>query len=330
MVMHLWGNKAASPMHSLHFGFGLGAFLAPQIARSFLSPVIENENGTMTTMSQEETAELSRIEIPYAIAGLMILLFAFVIIAFYLKGPPEGFPMRKNATKFSEMALPSSCADGHTMYGLALFICLFFYFIQAVGGDRVFGKFIFSFAYETKLLDKDQAAILTSVFWLSFTTGRLLGVPLTKIFPLHIVIIGDICLSLFSSIMLAIFAASNVNMLWGLTVSMGLAISVVFPNGMSWANLHLQMNSVGVMVLMVGGSCGGFIYQLTAGTLFENQGPESLMYVMVGYSLCIAACYIAMESVAKLMNPKRISYGFEEENDIEMFVYSKNEKFTKY
>ena len=34
MVMHLWGDDAASPMNSLHFGFGLGALLAPQIART--------------------------------------------------------------------------------------------------------------------------------------------------------------------------------------------------------------------------------------------------------------------------------------------------------
>ena len=37
MVMDLWGERAAGPMHSLHFAFGVGAMIAPQIAKPFLS-----------------------------------------------------------------------------------------------------------------------------------------------------------------------------------------------------------------------------------------------------------------------------------------------------
>ena len=36
MVMHLWEENAASPMHCVHFGFALGAIIVPQIARPFL------------------------------------------------------------------------------------------------------------------------------------------------------------------------------------------------------------------------------------------------------------------------------------------------------
>ena len=45
MVMHLWGVKATSHMHSLHFGFGFGALLAPQIAKPFLGEDRENNTG---------------------------------------------------------------------------------------------------------------------------------------------------------------------------------------------------------------------------------------------------------------------------------------------
>ena len=38
MTMHLWGEATASPMNAVHFGFGLGAILAPQLAIPFLSP----------------------------------------------------------------------------------------------------------------------------------------------------------------------------------------------------------------------------------------------------------------------------------------------------
>ena len=45
MVMHLWKSGATFHMHSLHFGFGFGALLAPQVARPFLGPDTDNDTG---------------------------------------------------------------------------------------------------------------------------------------------------------------------------------------------------------------------------------------------------------------------------------------------
>ena len=97
---------------------------------------------------------------------------------------------------------------------------------------------------------------------------------------------------------------------------MGLFISIVFPNGMSWANLRMNMNSVAVMVLMVGGSCGGFIYQYTTGYLFENEGPRTLMYIMLAYGIALAFCYIAMVLTAQLCKPKEVKSGIHEDVEI--------------
>ena len=312
MVMHMWGDKAASPMHSLHFGFGFGALLAPQIARPFLAPEQQNSTNS-STESPESVADLSRIEIPYSIVAVLIFLFSLVIFGFYIKGAPKGFPVRQSSKNLIHMASPGSCTSGHVMFGVAMFAGLFVYFIQAVGGERAYGKFLFSFAYESGQMDKDMASVLQSVFWLSFTVSRLLGVPLAKFVPLNAIIVGDICLALLSSLMLSIFAVDDVVFLWTFTVGIGFAIAVVFPNGMSWANLHLTMNSVGVMVLLVGGSCGGFIYQYLTGYLFENNGTETLMYVMVGYSCMLGVSFLAMTLVNQIMNPSKTVYDMEME-----------------
>lgn len=335
MVMHLWAEKAAAPMHSMHFGFGLGALLAPQIARPFLSG--EEDNQTIeepynTTMSATETTATSqnlesRIEIPYSIVGVLIVVFSLVMLGFYIKGPPKGFPIRRNTTNFKNMASPGACGYGNVAFGLSLIICISFYFVHVIGGERAYGKFLFSYAYELNLMDKDQASILQSLFWLSFTTGRLLGIPLTKYLPLSVVITGDICLNIFSACMLALFANENVNVLWICTCLMGFGISVGFPNGMSWANIHLMMNSVAVMVLIVGGSCGGFVYQYLTGYLFENDGPQTLMYVMVGYGALLAISYVTMVFVAYMCKNMNNSYTINEETNFDMSVEISKEKF---
>lgn len=176
---------------------------------------------------------------------------------------------------------------------------MFFYFIQAVGGERAYGKFLFSFAIEADVqFSKDDASYLQSAFWASFTFGRLMGGPVAKFVPLNVMMIGDIIGALITAIVLAIWGPTVPNVLWVFTCFMGIFVALVFPNGMSWSNLQLHMNSMAVMLLLFGGSVGGFIYQSLTGSLFENVGPNTLMYVMIGYAIALAVVYAIMQTVA--------------------------------
>ena len=195
--------------------------------------------------SSTDPIQAARIEIPYGIIALLIFGFAFVILGYYIKGPPPGFPLRVNTTRLKDMISPGSCTGGKVIYGLQLFLCLWLYFIQAVGGERVMSKFLFSFAIESDLgISKTRASSLQSTFWLSFTLGRGLGVPIAKFVPLNAVIIGDVIGNLTAAIVLAIWAPSNETILWIFVCFQGLFIAVAFPNGMSWANLRMQVSIV--------------------------------------------------------------------------------------
>lgn len=310
MVMHLWGEDASSPMNSLHFGFGFGALIAPQIARPFLSPdALDDDDDPLTTLPHETTTtwgnmtaapseDESRIEIPYIIAACGITLFAFVLLAFYFKGPPEGFKLHEPKTKFREMISPGSCADGHVCFGVQILCALFFYYIQAVGGERAYGKFLFSFAVDSDIkMKKSVASNLQTAFWASFTAGRLSGVLIGKFVPLRYVMIANVVGNVITATFLVIYAQEEVLVLWILTCVFGVLISIVFPNGMSWANLHLDMNSMAVMILVIGAGCGDFAYNYLTGFLFDKD-PQNLMYVMLGYSLLLVLVYAVMEILA--------------------------------
>ena len=196
MTMHLWGEATASPMNAVHFGFGLGAILAPQLAMPFLSSdtkaadsdITTILNGTSTNQSKtlaavylntteptprEETD--ARLVYPYTIIALIGIIFTVMMAVFYVVGPPSGFPARK-PVKSKVLFSPSSCAGGRLLYGLMLFILLFVYFIQAVGGERAYGKFLFTYAVDGQLnFTKRSAAILNSLFWACFVCGRFSG-----------------------------------------------------------------------------------------------------------------------------------------------------------
>ena len=307
MVMDLWGENAASPMHSLHFGFGFGAFIAPLIARPFLSPDIDEDDKNYALCADQNSTNAplmeseSRIEVPYGIIGILVFLFAIFVLVFYIVGKPNNFPMRIPSATLRELLTPESCSPGYVGFGVVLLTLLFFYFIQAVGGERAYGKFLFSFATEAEVqFTKDEASYLQSAFWGSFTLGRLLGIPLAKYFTVNSMIIGDIIGNLITAIVLSLWGASNSTVLWVFSCFMGLFVAVVFPNGMSWSNIYLDMNSMAVMVILCGGSVGGFLYTPITGSLFENVGPETLMYVMVAYAVLLAIVYILMQSTASI------------------------------
>ena len=74
MCLVMWGKEASAPVHALHFGFGIGAFIAPQLARPFISSQ-DNHTGEGTTNPTNITEPLgSRIEIPYSISALLTLI----------------------------------------------------------------------------------------------------------------------------------------------------------------------------------------------------------------------------------------------------------------
>ena len=318
MVMHLWGEKAAAPMHSLHFGFGLGAAISPQVVGPFLKP--RNQNTTRRRNVEGQLLDLdlfssnttegtpagpkSRIEFAYMIAGIVAFSIALLWLFIYIKGPPKDFPRREGTKKITRhMFSPSSCARGDILLGSLILLALFVYFIQAVGGEKAFGRFIFTFLVESRLgFDNEEAVNLNSLFWLSFTLGRLSGIPISHFASTPVMIAVQSIGVVISSIVLAAAVFQSKVIIWVFSVPLGYFIAQVFPSGMAWSNIYLDMNSVAVMVLFLGGSAGGALYQYLPGFLIRNFGQETFMYVMVVYSVGLLIIFIIMQILARIFN----------------------------
>ena len=149
MIMNLWGDKAGPPMSATHFGFGVGAIIAPQLAKNFLSPdAAENDDGdAITTVSSNLTTDIDdgEIEIPYTVASVLTVILGLLMFAFYIKGPPKGLSEIKGSKLSLEVLMkmlsPSSCTSGDTIFGIVLFVLLFLYFIQAAGGEGAMSEY---------------------------------------------------------------------------------------------------------------------------------------------------------------------------------------------
>ena len=105
LIIKLWGKNAAPPTHAIHFSFGVGALIVPQIARAFLpdkpdprlstttlQPNISYSAGgagniTIDSLTTEAPIEDPPIEYPYAIAGGITALVGLAeLVIFFFRG----------------------------------------------------------------------------------------------------------------------------------------------------------------------------------------------------------------------------------------------------
>ena len=293
-------------MHALHLGFGIGSFIVPQIANPFLAVPAPSYDanttnaslfGNPTTSAPEVTTvsyiKDSRIEWPFLIVGIIAILesLAFHFYQFCGKGSRNPELSSDNepekAKSIKEIIDPATCASGNRLFGFQVFILLFLYFFQAVGGERIYGKFIRSFAIDQYNMDGDSASLLNTEFWISFSVGRFLGFILAWWIPIRILILLECTGGLITAVILNIFARDSTLALWILTVPMGIFIAPCFPSGVGWGDYHVKMSGFGITFLLLGGALGGVVYMWIIGHFYDTEGPLTLLYMLIAYGVLI-------------------------------------------
>ena len=332
MVLHLWGDQAASPQHSLHFGFGVGSIISPLLARPFLSQKITvnvtNYTDKLNDVSMELHQQLqyvynkteanttmvdimlreSNLMVPYGIGSSFVLLIAISFLVSYILGPPHGFPTKSGTTNVKQLFNPATCGYGHPRYGGALIFLIMIYFTFVCGSEHSYGRFLFSYAIEADVnFTKDEAALLNSVFWAMFTIGRGGGTVVAKFMRISLMIWIEFVFVLLSITTLAIWGFSVKLVLWIASCSYALMLGPIFPGGISWANLQLDLNSMAVMVIMIGCSSGSMLYIYISGYFFQYMGPHSMMYIQVALIGGLGLVFAPMELVGRQLTRVRIS-----------------------
>ena len=344
MVLDLWGERAASAMFTLHLGYGIGAFLAPIIAEPFLSAKIgehviktnissldydttSNEtnitagNWTNTT-TVVDIIRPARLTFPFALEGFLDIFFAIAFLMYYIKGPPKDMAVKKGASNLKDLFNPAQCTAGNSLYGVLILVLLFMFYIQAIGGELVFGQFLYAFATESDVnFTTSQAANLTAVFYLCHLSGRALGAVLSKFLSINIILIIDVAGLLASTVFLSMFGFSVPLALWIGTGLIGLLCSFVYPAGMIWANLYMDVNSMVIMVTMFGGAVGFIIYTYLGGYLIQYVSMQSFLYLETAYAVILAVVFLLMFLLGKKYGLKKDRLMDSDDDDDDILEY---------
>jgi len=295
LCLDIWqGFDDSGPfMHSIHFAWGFGAFMAPLVAENFLmsKSLLENSTDikTNTTTNQLSLQNGSTVEnsgygidILYPILGVFTVLVSTGYLAVALKDRQCGKTVEVNSYK----KIPSNEKEKSNNSMIIIFI-LAFLFLYA-GMEVLYGTYLATFSVQSKLqLSRKIGARVTAIFWGSFTTMRFLAIFVAvKLSPSGTLIFSFI-LSVVGSTLLAIFGQTSVETLSIFTAFMGVGMAPIYASSMLWMDQFMKVtNKIGGLMTVAAG-VGMDSFPLFLGQ-FIADFPMLLMYMQVGIIyLCI-------------------------------------------
>ncbi|CAC5419271.1 unnamed protein product [Mytilus coruscus] len=309
------------------------SFIVPQIANPFLAVLapsldITNTssiNGTKslfamdpvnltatttntTTTKIEIFIKKSRIESAYLIVSIIVASLSVVFFlyqfchrtAVYTHVHVPSKIKESNIRKAVKLVDPASCANGNRCFGVQIFGLIFLYFFNAVGGERMYSKFIRSYAIDKHKFSGDDGSLINTTFWISFAIGRLTGLFTGRFIPVRILIVIEASGALVTAILLEIFARENDLALWVLTCPMRFFLSQLIPTG------------IAITFALMGGALGGVAYLWVLGYLYEYHGYDMFLHQLVFYGGCIMFFTIIM-TIVGIKNGGR----FDRDNEVD-------------
>jgi FHS family Na+ dependent glucose MFS transporter 1 len=152
---------------------------------------------------------------------------------------------------------------------------LFFY----VGAEVTFGGWIYTYATSLGLASVTQAAYLTSGFWLSFTIGRLISIPVATRFRAEQVIALALscCLVILGA---GLVLRNSLSLLWIISTGLGFCMAPVWPSGYTLAGQSIKLSARMSSIILLGDSFGGMILPWLTGQMLERFGAQTMIWLV--------------------------------------------------
>ncbi|MBX3014340.1 MAG: MFS transporter [Caldilineaceae bacterium] len=249
--------KIGPYMNALHFFFGLGAFFSPLIVA--------------------QTIQWSG-DITWAYRLFAILLVPVLLWFIRLPSPPLRHTTQDETR-------------GPTNYVLVGILVLFFFLF--VGVEVSYSGWIYTYAVTTGLADATSAAYLNSIFWGTFTVGRLIGIPLAARFRPRTILLTDL-LGCLVSVAIVLIWPTSAMALWIGVAGAGLAMASIFAVTLSWAERRVHITGFITSCFFIGTSSGAMFFPWFIGQLFDAYGPHVTMFTILATDLAAFVLFIVL------------------------------------
>jgi FHS family Na+ dependent glucose MFS transporter 1 len=241
----LWthAEKAGPFLNGLHFFFGVGSLIAPLLFAQVLL----------------RTGDIHWMYWAFAIFAAPIATWLW-----FLPEPKHAVTDESKSASFP-------------VAPVILMAVLFFLY---VGIELGFGNWIYTYSFTLNLETEITAARLTSIFWGSFTAGRLLGVWVSTRLRSKTILFTDIAGCAVSIAVIMLWRDSSLALRIG-TVGLGLSMASIFPTFLMLAGERMQVTGAMTGWFLVGSGAGSMLLPWLIGQIFVRTGPEAMTTVLL-------------------------------------------------
>lgn len=257
------GAKAAPFVNALHFFFGLGAFLSPLLLGLLLSAGAA-----------------------YSDVYTLLALFDISVGAAVL--------VRLSVPQAPQMGHREAGATGtHSSYLAPIVVAAMLFLFFYVSAELTFGGWVYTYAVTLGLADPARAAYLTSLFWLAFTLGRLISIPVAvRISSAHVLVAALIGCTAFLGL-LVVFPASP-GVMWLAVAGVGFSMAPMWPSGYNLAVQSIHLTARLGAVIMLGDSIGGMVLPGLTGLFMERAGAAAMTKLVLASMVATAVAFGAI------------------------------------
>ena len=256
-------------------------------------------NQYATTVSANEP--VSRIEIPYGIAGGLSLFVALLLLIIFTYGKFNGIHIYgKSKGSIRETFSPQGFrSSGNTCFTVAIVIlvCLLLGFCDS--GLAAIEPYTFSFATESHLqFTNDQASILETTYKSVAIVSRMTCTIISRWVPSHVILGVASSLYAISAVCLAILAPQDQVYLWLFMCTLQFSLYPIFPAGMLWSAKYIRYSSLIVGFVAVSYGLMSFFSTWTAGYLYDLYPGGEYMFFGMSLILLMWLVWLSMQILA--------------------------------
>ncbi len=233
-----------------------------------------------TTESVHNQVPETQVRYAYFIEAAYLIVHCFLIFGLYLTGDRTCCTKEKQQERQAKHGFVSTNRKGFTATFLTL---MFVFFWMYCGLEINYGIYLTTYTVDQLNWSKTSGALLTSVFWGSFTFGRGMGILIVRCLSASKLVLGASLMVIISLIPEVFFSHSHYIIMWISTVLLGLFMSCIYASGFTFANMYVNMTG-GLGALMVAaGSLGSLTGPAIVTPLFSTYGMkvfEGMIFAM--------------------------------------------------
>lgn len=291
-MLYLWGAECEPFMQALHFSFGVGASIAPLIAREFILP--RNESNV-----DQWSPDDVQIHWCYELIALIAFMTSIAFILLYKFAPKSSeHPSREI---FIDTAAPNGKELKQTVSMIQaekdrkrivlvkavciLLLCIFCFFYCGI--EVNFGAYLTPYAVDGPLtMSKSAGALIAAVYWIVFTFSRLVTIFYIKAIGSRNNLILCCVILIVANIVLIPFSQNEV-CLWVGSVLVGIGASSVLASIFGFVEICIKITPLITSFTIASGALGQSLFPIITSQFFDAN-PLIFLWLTLAAALAMA------------------------------------------